>query len=174
VFFTPCPESCSLIGRKGSHVPIDDVSHANSSRDPTKTIDLLSFSQSDWLGTRLSHMYYSYSVSLSLIKDLNGKVLASVDGVFSSPSCATGASDYDFVVTFKEPALLRKGDEYELECRTSGPQSWYGTERHQTICCHGVTFFLKDTCVWYSSLRTNTKQGQIKEFVYSLVPSNIS
>ena len=113
----------------------------------------------------------TYSVSLSLIKDLGGKVLASVDGVFSSPSCATGASDYDFVVTFKEPALLRKGDEYELECRISGPQSWYGTEGRQTICCHGVTFFLKDTSVWYSSLRTNSKQGQIKEFIYSLIPS---
>ena len=113
----------------------------------------------------------TYSVSLSLIKDLSGKVIASVDGVFSSPSCATGASDYDFVVTFKEPALLRKGDEYELECRIFGPQSWYGTEGHQTICCHGVTFFLKNTRVWYSSLRTTTKQGQIKEFIYSLIPS---
>ena len=113
----------------------------------------------------------TYSVSLSLIKDLSGKVIASVDGVFSSPSCATGASDYDFVVTFKEPALLRKGDEYELECRISGPQSWYGTEGHQTICCHGVTFFLKNTRVWYSYLRTTTKQGQIKEFIYSLIPS---
>ena len=113
----------------------------------------------------------TYSVSLSLIKDLNGKVLASVDGVFSSPSCATGASDYDFVVTFKEPALLRKNDEHELECRISGPQSWYGIEGHQTICCHGVTFFLKDTRVRYSSLRTTTKQGQIKEFIYSLIPS---
>ena len=113
----------------------------------------------------------TYSVSLSLIKDLDGKVLASVDGVFSSPSCATEASDYDFVVTFKEPALLRKGDEYELECRISGPQSWYGTEGHQTICCHGVTFSLKNTRVWYSSLRTTTKQGQIKEFIYSLIPS---
>ena len=113
----------------------------------------------------------TYSVSLSLIKDLGGKVLASVDGVFSSPSCASGASDYDFVVTFKEPALLRKNDEYELECRISGPQSWYGTEGHQTICCHGVTFFLKNTRVWYSSLRTTTKQGQIKEFIYSLIPS---
>ena len=113
----------------------------------------------------------TYSVSLSLIKDLSGKVIASVDGVFSSPSCATGASDYDFVVTFKEPTLLRKGDEYELECRISGPQSWYGTEGHQTICCHGVTFFLKNTRVSYSSLRTTTKQGQIKEFIYSLIPS---
>ena len=113
----------------------------------------------------------TYSVSLSLIKDLSGKVIASVDGVFSSPSCPTGASDYDFVVTFKEPALLRKGDEYELECRISGPQSWYGTEGHQTICCHGVTFFLKNTRVSYSSLRTTTKQGQIKEFIYSLIPS---
>ena len=113
----------------------------------------------------------TYSVSLSLIKDLGGKVIASVDGVFSSPSCATGASDYDFVVTFKEPALLRKNDEHELECRISGPQSWYGIEGHQTICCHGVTFFLKDTRVRYSSLRTTTKQGQIKEFIYSLIPS---
>ena len=113
-----------------------------------------------------------YSVSLSLIKDLNGKVLASVNGVFSSPSCATRASDYDFVVTFKEPVLLRKGDEYELESRISGPQSWYGTEGHQTISCHCVTFFLKDIRAWYSSrVRTNTTQGQIKEFIYSPIPS---
>ena len=36
VFFTPCPESRSLIGRKGSREQIDDVPHTNEARDPLK------------------------------------------------------------------------------------------------------------------------------------------
>ena len=36
VFFTPCPEFRSLIGRKGSRQQIDDVPHANETRDPLK------------------------------------------------------------------------------------------------------------------------------------------
>ena len=52
VFFTPCPESHSLIGRQGSREQIDDVSNANEARDPLYLLSLvlLSFSRSDWSG----------------------------------------------------------------------------------------------------------------------------
>ena len=36
VFFTPCPESRPLIGRKGSREQSDDVPHADETRDPLK------------------------------------------------------------------------------------------------------------------------------------------
>ena len=36
VFFTPCPESRSLIGRKESREPSDDGFNANETRDPLK------------------------------------------------------------------------------------------------------------------------------------------
>ena len=48
VFLTPCPESRSLIGRKGSREQIDDVPYANEPH-PQKDNSPLSFSPSDWL-----------------------------------------------------------------------------------------------------------------------------
>ena len=103
-----------------------------------------------------------YSVALSLIS--NEGLLGFTDGTFLSTPHTSGRY-YGFDVMFKKPVLLKKSDTYCLECRISGPVSWFGTRGRLALRCAGVTFILKDPL--FSADGTDTTRGQFNQFIFS-------
>ena len=73
---------------------------------------------------------------------------------------------YCFDVLFKNPIPLKKGINYYLNAQIAGPDSWYGTQGHQTQLCSGVEFTLQDYFVPAENI-TGITQGQFNELIFS-------
>ena len=89
----------------------------------------------------------------------------STTGTFPSVVDVSGIS-YCFDVLFKNPVPLKKGVTYFLLAIVTGPDSWYGTQGHQTHLCSGVKFTLQDYNLTLEDM-TNTTQGQFNELIFS-------
>jgi len=101
----------------------------------------------------------AYSVSLTLVNESNGNLIASTKGAFLSVPHTSGKF-YGFDVLLDEPVFLKKDGAYYLEGRIFGDHSWYGTQGDLTDRCCDAIVTLKDSC--------NAREGQFNEFIFSL------
>ena len=112
----------------------------------------------------------TYSVTLRLrpftdmcYSDVLG---GSTTGTFPSVVDTSGTY-YCFDVLLKNPVPLKKGVRYCLRANVTGPDSWYGTQGHQTHLCSGVQVTLENYHLLSSEVITNSTQGQFNELIFS-------
>ena len=95
---------------------------------------------------------------------LGGSIMT---GTFASAGDVSGTF-YCFDVLLKNPVPLKKGITYSLVANVKGPDSWYGTQGHQSHLCSGVQFqfTLEDYALCNEDI-TDTTRGQFNELIFS-------
>ena len=108
-----------------------------------------------------------YSVNLELFSGMYWKkVLATRISAFPSVVDVSGEC-YCFDVLFENPIPLKKDVNYSLDAEITGPNSWYGTQSHQTQLCSGIKFTLNSDYSLADNKTGISTQGQFNELIFS-------
>ena len=109
----------------------------------------------------------TYSVNLELNSGLYfKKLLATRISTFPSVVDVSGEY-YCFDVLFENPIPLKKDVNYSLDSEITGPNSWYGTQSHQTQLCSGIKFTLNSDYSLADNKTGISTQGQFNELIFS-------
>ena len=111
-----------------------------------------------------------YSVHLEIrCVDEREFLCNSTSGKFSSVLIKSeSVSYYGFKILFDSPVVIKKGVLYRIKASISGANSCIGQSGKLSVLCSGITFHFESSIAIVRSKRTNARQGQFSEFLFTV------